>query len=83
LKSGWNEQQVRTALMQLSVPSAIMLDVQLNKLIPVAVPDQVRTLPVIKGDDGCLVCGGDGFLVEYNTDEQQHKSRWCECRNGR
>jgi len=50
LKSGWTEQQVTTALMQLSVPSATMLDVQLNKLL-VAQPVQVkRIMPDVIGD---------------------------------
>lgn len=80
LKSGWTEQQVTTALMQLSVPSATMLDVQLNKLI-VAQPALVkRTMPDVIGDADCVVCDGAGFIVDFDPDEQQHKSRWCECR---
>lgn len=79
LKSGWSEQQVSTALMQLNVPSATMLDVQLNKLI-VNQPAQVRTNPEVIGDADCVVCGGNGYLVDFDTEEQQHKSRWCECR---
>jgi hypothetical protein len=80
LKSGWTEQQVTTALMQLSVPSATMLDVQLNKLI-VAQPALVkRTMPDVIGDADCVVCDGAGFIVDFDNVEQQHKSRWCECR---
>jgi len=80
LKAGWTEQQVTTALMQLSVPSATMLDVQLNKLI-VNQPALVkRTMPDVIGDADCVVCGGAGFIVDFDPDEQQHKSRWCECR---
>jgi hypothetical protein len=80
LKGGWTEQQVTTALMQLSVPSATMLDVQLNKLI-VNQPAQVkRIMPDVIGDADCVVCDGAGFIVDFDPDEQQHKSRWCECR---
>lgn len=80
LNAGWNEQQVSTALMQLNVPSATMLDVQLNKLL-VTQPVQVkRTMPDVIGDADCVVCGGAGFIVDFDNVEQQHKSRWCECR---
>lgn len=80
LKAGWSHEQVSTAVMLLSVPSATMLDVQLNKLIPIAQTTQQRTVQLINGADDCVVCGGNGFLVDYDPEEQQHKSRWCECR---
>jgi len=82
LKAGWSEEQVTTALMALNVPSATMLDVQLNKLLAPAMsaPTVKKHLPTINGADDCVVCGGDGFLVDYDPEEQQHKSRWCDCR---
>jgi hypothetical protein len=85
LKSGWNEKQVSTALMQLSVPSAIMLDVQLNKLIatPTATmrsePVQKRILPRIAGDDSCAQCEGSGVFSVYNDADQQWQSKKCGC----
>jgi hypothetical protein len=85
LKSGWNEQQVRTALMQLSVPSAIMLDVQLNKLIDVhaatmrSEPVQKRRLPRIAGDAGCVQCEGSGVFSVFNDADKQWQSKKCDC----
>jgi hypothetical protein len=85
LKSGWNEQQVRTALMQLSVPSAIMLDVQLNKLIDVhaatmrSEPVQKRRLPRITGDAGCAQCEGSGVFSVFNDADKQWQSKKCDC----
>jgi len=80
LNAGWNEQQVSTALMQLSVPSSTMLDVQLNKLIATQPALVKRTMPDVIGDADCVVCGGAGFIVDFDNVEQQHRSRWCECR---
>ncbi len=85
LKSGWEEQQVTDALMQCSVPSAVMLDIQLNKLIatPTAtMPSdtvQKRRLPRITGDGDCVQCEGSGVLIVFSdTDKQWHSSK-CDC----
>lgn len=85
LKSGWTEQQVTEALMQCNVPSAVMLDVQLNKLIATPAPTiaservQKRRLPTIKGDAGCVQCEGSGVFSVFNDDEQQWQSKKCGC----
>jgi hypothetical protein len=85
LKSGWTEQQVTEALMQCSVPSAVMLDIQLNKLIatPTATmrsePVQKRRLPRIAGDAGCVQCEGSGVFSVFNDADQQWQSKKCGC----
>lgn len=79
LKAGWSEEQVASALANCTTPSAAMLDIQLNKAGVVA-PIVKRTMPDLIGDVDCLICDGAGVVVFFNTDEQQHKSRWCECR---
>jgi hypothetical protein len=85
LKSGWTEQQVTEALMQCSVPSAVMLDIQLNKLIatPTATmrsePVQKRRLPRIAGDAGCVQCQGSGVFSVYSDADQQWQSKKCGC----
>ena len=81
LKSGWTEEQVTTALMACSVPSAAMLDIQLNKTIQPAgaSPKVVRRLPVISGDESCVLCGGSGLLSVFNDDDQKWLSKKCAC----
>jgi hypothetical protein len=81
LKSGWTPEQVSTALMACSVPSAAMLDIQLNKTMqPVAAqPKIVRRLPVISGDESCAACAGSGVLSVFNDDQQQWQSKKCGC----
>lgn len=80
LKSGWSEDQVQTALMACAVPSAAMLDIQLNKQMQVSgAPQQVRILPVIAGDDACDACGGSGLVSVFNDDEQKWASKKCVC----
>ena len=85
LKSGWTEQQVTEALLQCSVPSAVMLDVQLNKLIatPTATmpsdPVQKRRLPRIVGDAGCVQCEGSGVYSVFSDADQKWQSKKCGC----
>lgn len=81
LKSGWAEDAVRTALMACSVPSAAMLDIQLNKTLqPAGAPPKVvRRLPVISGDESCVLCGGSGLLSVFNDDDQKWLSKKCAC----
>lgn len=81
LKSGWTPEQVSTALMACSVPSAAMLDIQLNKLMqPVAAqPKIVRRLPVISGDESCGSCNGSGVLMVFNDVEQKWEAKKCVC----
>lgn len=80
LKAGWNEQQVSTALMACAVPSAAMLDIQLNKqLQPSGAPQPTRRLPIITGDEACDVCGGSGLVSIFNDDEQKWESKKCGC----
>jgi hypothetical protein len=85
LKSGWTEQQVTDALMQCSVPSAVMLDIQLNKLIatPTATmpsdPVQKRRLPRIVGDAGCVQCEGSGVYSVFSDADQKWQSKKCDC----
>lgn len=81
LKSGWTEQQVSTALMACSVPSAAMLDIQLNKTLqPAGAPDKpVRRLPIISGDESCVACSGSGLLMVFNDDDQKWEAKKCSC----
>jgi hypothetical protein len=85
LKSGWTEQQVTDALMQCNVPSAVMLDVQLNKLIatPTAtMPSdavQKRRLPRIVGATGCVQCEGSGVYSVFSDADQKWQSKKCDC----
>lgn len=80
LNAGWSEEQVTTALMQLSVPSALMLDVQLNKQIQVAdVPQQKRRLPMIAGDSACVACEGTGLLSDFSEEERKWITKKCAC----
>lgn len=80
LKAGWSEEQVASALANCTTPSAAMLDIQLNKVGSLA-PIVKRTMPDLIGDVDCVLCGGAGFVVDFDATEQQHKSRWCECRS--
>lgn len=83
LKAGWTEQQVTDALMQCSVPSASMLDIQLNKLIakPTAIvaPISKRRMPIITGDSECGQCEGSGVFSVFIESEQQWQSKKCDC----
>ena len=83
LKAGWTEQQVTDALMQCSVPSASMLDIQLNKLIAkpatVVTPIAKRRLPSITGDGDCSQCEGSGVLVVFSNEDNQWHSKKCDC----
>jgi hypothetical protein len=81
LKSGWTEQQVSTALMACSVPSAAMLDIQLNKTLQSAGASDkvVRRLPVISGDESCVACSGSGLLMVFNDDDQKWQAKKCSC----
>lgn len=81
LKAGWTPEQVSTALMACSVPSAAMLDIQLNKnLQPAAAQSNVvNRLPVISGDQSCDACNGSGVVMVFNDDEQKWEAKKCVC----
>lgn len=79
LQAGWNEDAVRTALMSCSVPSAAMLDIQLNKALSSVPASRPRQLPVITGDESCGACNGSGVLSVFNEDEQRWQSKKCGC----
>lgn len=79
LQAGWNEDAVRTALMACSVPSAAMLDIQLNKALSFVSASRPRQLPVITGDESCGACNGSGVLSVFNEDEQRWQSKKCGC----
>lgn len=79
LKAGWTSEQVSLALMACAVPSAAMLDIQLNKQMQAGVSQPKRRLPIIAGDASCGVCAGSGLVDVFDDDKQKWLSRKCAC----
>lgn len=82
LKAGWSPDEVRTAILACTVPSAAQLDRELNKhKQPVVKPvkQRPRTMPSIISNPECVVCAGAGIVNTFDDEMQQWKASKCVC----